>query len=279
MKRSYILTLIAIGLFVGFWLGYFVFVQTHIKVICKPTNKVLVDAKRSLVPELLLKVDVAACESIDLVLEKVKPAELFTREKGTVTEPSSSWVGIVPEPPREEPSTQPTEPQNATKTEDLKIFDICSGKIEVSVQLIEGLEWCLNKEYPYNIILEKSPTSMKTNFYDGGFNETYSLSESFTVFRFFAQDVAIAGSSIQSIEMYGPLKDYFLIGNYTTDDVWMRNPQTGQSEIIKTVISVPLSVSQNIPTTDSWKNLNFYIKTASGNDFYIGTVWIYVISS
>ncbi len=289
----------AIGLLVGFLIGYFVYIQTNVKVICRPTNQVLADTERKL-PELLLRVDVGSCESVEVVLGKSNPIELFTKDRGTstVTEGGSpgsetgttgsgsgssgaeSSVRNVPEPPRsQEPPLQSTEPQNSTKTEYLEIFDICSGKIEVSAQLIEGLEWCLNKKYPYNIILEKSSKNMKTNFYDGGFSETYSLSNSFVAFRLFVQDVAITGVDIQAIEIHGPLKDYFSIGNYTTDNIWQKNLQTGQMEIIKTVINIPLSVSKNIPTTDSWKNLNFYIKTTDEKYFYIGTVWIYVISS
>ncbi|MEM7825087.1 MAG: hypothetical protein QXO27_03900 [Candidatus Aenigmatarchaeota archaeon] len=48
-------------------------------------------------------------------------------------------------------------------------------------------------------------------------------------------------------------------------------------EISKTVIGIPLSVNQNVPTTNDWTSLKFYLRTTV-DLYYIGEIWFFVIS-
>ncbi|MEM7825088.1 MAG: hypothetical protein QXO27_03905 [Candidatus Aenigmatarchaeota archaeon] len=228
MEKSKIfqtLTIICFGIFIGFLIGYHIFAQIHLKIVCQPSGNVLLDTKRGLRHEIIFDVDVRGCEGINLVVDRPGFIDQITssgktqnlnesrpsdgRSYGSEKETASESSKVeIPTPPINKTSiTEPYEPTNATKTVTLEIFDICTGKIDVNAQLLEGLQWCLNRKYPYYIILEKNTTHIKTSFYDGGFNETYEMSNSTLIFRFFAQDVSLVGGSIQAVEIYGVYKD------------------------------------------------------------------------
>jgi hypothetical protein len=293
MKKAYILTMVSVGLFIGFWLGYFVFSQVHIKIICRPSNKVLVDETRGLMYEVLMKINVIGCESIDLAVSKPSLTELIFGTKGGETssqpsQPVSEKKGGVPAPPTEGPSRESIreainttetiifpEPENATRAISLEIYDLCSANMTGEAQLSEETGWCLNKKYPYNIILEKNETHIKTSFYGETLNKTYQISDWIPIFRVFIQDFSGFGETIKSIEVYGQLGAYFKVGDYTYNNIWQQDPQTKIMSLVKIVASAPVSVDKNVPFTSDWSNLNFYLRSDK-NIYYVGNAWVFV---
>ncbi len=284
-KNPYLFTIFSLGLFVGFWLGFFVFAQVHIKVVCQPSGKTLLDVRRSLRDEFVLSTRVAGCERIDLVIFKPKLGEIFSRggETGTELEEETPGQELISVPP---PTTSKEEsklegssglplredaPEGA-RILTLDVFGICSGKAEVDAKQFETSESCLVKDIlPYYVVLEKTETSLKTSFYEGiGFNETYDITDYIGVFRLFAKDLSTINEDVKLVKAYGPMTDYFELGDYTIEDITMHG---GKKE---RVISFPLLVKKDIPETVDWSYLGFYIYMTK-NIYYIGDIWFYVI--
>ncbi|HDJ96737.1 MAG TPA: hypothetical protein ENG45_01550, partial [Candidatus Aenigmarchaeota archaeon] len=220
LTKYHLLTIASIGLFIGFWLGFFVFAQIRLRIICQPSGKVLLDTSRSLRKELTLNVNVIGCESIDLLIRKPSIGEFIFGRKEKVQEKilpenETKQISGIPTPPEKEkersekekilPSIggSKKEPTNASFTLTLEIFDTCSAKVSRYSQLIEGTEWCVNKKYPYNIILRKNQTHLMLDFYGEPYVETYELNESVEILRLFVEDVTTVTGSIQSVEVYG----------------------------------------------------------------------------
>ncbi|MBI5133616.1 MAG: hypothetical protein HZA83_02785, partial [Thaumarchaeota archaeon] len=125
MKKFYLLTIIAAGLFIGFWLGFFVFAQVHIKVVCKPSGKILLDTTRSLRNEFTLSTSVKGCDSIDLIIDKPRitkiPETLTQNEPPNMSQPAATPFGgvSIPPPPQAQDQHRPisgfTQTYNFTK--------------------------------------------------------------------------------------------------------------------------------------------------------------------
>jgi hypothetical protein len=287
-KNPYLFTIFSLGLFVGFWLGFFVFAQVHIRVVCQPSGRTLLDTRRNLRHEFVLSTGVSGCERIDLVVSKPKlteifsrggreiiqedPLELHTKETGKIPVQGGGEVqsgqyggGITPTPPRVEESP------DGIRIINLDVFGICSGKTTESAQYFDSLSTCLVKDIlPYYVILEKSEDTIKTSFYEGiGFNETYNRTEYVGILRLFAKDLSAIDESINLIKAYGPMADYFELGDYVLEDITTL-------EGTERVVSFPLYVNENIPSTVDWNYLEFYIYM-SQNIYYIGDIWIYVV--
>lgn len=291
MNKFYILTIASIGLFIGFWFGYYVFAQVHVKVICKPSGRVLLDTRRNLMYEITIGVDVSGCESIDFIIEKANPTEIIFGGGGQeepeqlVSEQGEQGIegGGAPqisEKQETQSKTPPAEaPQPPITTETtlvLEIFDICAGDIIISdyPEIVE----CLKMKPPYYVILEKDASNIKTSFYGGiGFNKTYSLSTSVLIFQIFVRDIATLSEDVQSIEIYGSIKPYFSIGSFSINDVLQEEEEilTIQKTMKNVrVLSFPIYVSENLPASAEWEELSFYLKTAQ-NLYFIGDVWFF----
>jgi hypothetical protein len=214
-----------------------------------------------------------------------KPKEInITKEKVEEKIPKEEVPKEIPKPPSLPPVTNETlaleegktlpKGFNASKVVTLEIFDICSGKLEPGATTTEGIFWCLNQKYPYYIILEKNETHIKTSFYGNiGFNETYEISDEIKIFYIYVQDIATVGADIKAIEFYGNISNYFNIGNYTQQTIWL--PSAGGLSLYKMVAAIPLYTASTIPSTENWEKLDFYLKTSWGN-YFIGDLWFYV---
>jgi len=137
--KYFLLTIFSIGLFIGFWLGFFVFAKVHIKVVCRPSGKVLIDITHGLQKEFVLSSSVVGCDSIELVISKPSLRESIfgsSKEKvGIKTTTTQKVVSSVPfigglsenqESSRKlAPPSEIGEPTNALKVYNLNVFGIC----------------------------------------------------------------------------------------------------------------------------------------------------------
>jgi hypothetical protein len=215
-----------------------------------------------------------------------KPKEInITTEKIEEKIPKKEIPKEMPKPPPSPPVTNETlaleegrtlpKGFNASKVVTLEIFDICSGKLEPGATVVEGgIIWCLNKKYPYYIIIEKNGSHIRTSFYGNvGFNETYEISDEIKIFYIYVQDIATVGADIKAIEFYGNLSNYFKIGNYTQQTIWLSS--VGELKLYKMAAVIPLYITSAIPSTENWEKLDFYLKTSWGN-YFIGDLWFYI---
>ncbi|MHA1743025.1 MAG: hypothetical protein ACTSV6_02090 [Candidatus Heimdallarchaeota archaeon] len=179
-------------------------------------------------------------------------------------------------------ATEPAQPEGAPAHQEsesppkvltLEIVDICSGKLESVLGISEGVRYCLNKKYPYYIVLEKNQTHIQTSFSDlSGFNETYELNESALIFFVFVEDVASVSKEIQSFYIEGS-SDFYL-GEYDLHTIWERDAN-GELYISKIIVGLPLYVKETISPSDEWQELKFYLKTPN-KDYYLGNLWFLV---
>ncbi|MGC8993457.1 MAG: hypothetical protein ACP5JK_01635 [Candidatus Aenigmatarchaeota archaeon] len=154
---------------------------------------------------------------------------------------------------------------NITKPLTLKIVDICSGKLEEVYSISEGTTKCLNKESPYQILIEKNSTHLKTSLLDiSGFNETFLLNDTVLIYFLFAEDVATISKEIDRIYLEG--SDYFYIGNYELQTIWERD-NSGNLYISKMIAVLPLYVKKEVP--EGSYDLKFYLSVL-GKVFYLG---------
>jgi len=85
----------------------------------------------------------------------------------------------------------------------------------------------------------------------------------------FAKDLSTIDESVKVVKAFGPMADYFELGDYVIEDI----TTGGKTE---TVASFPLYVKGDIPKTVDWSYLGFYIYMTQ-NIYYIGDVWFYVV--
>ncbi|MBD3155261.1 MAG: hypothetical protein GF368_01235 [Candidatus Aenigmarchaeota archaeon] len=287
-KNPYLFTIFCLGLFIGFWLGFFVFAQVHIKVVCQPSGKTLLDTRRSLRHEFTLSTGVAGCERIDLVVSKPKLTEIISRGGRVVTESLEQeprkQTESVPAPGGAKPvggesgggvagtgiPTREDAPEG-TRIITLDVFGICSGKSDVEAEQFQDSRDCLVKDLlPYYVVLEKDEIEFKTSFYEGiGFNETYNITDYIGIFKLFAKDLSTIEGNVKVVKAYGPMAEYFELGDYIIEDI----PSPGGGT--ERVISFPLYVSGDIPETVDWTYLGLYIYMTR-DIYYIGDIWFYV---
>jgi len=296
MKKLYILTIVSIGLFIGFWFGYYVFAQVHVKVVCRPSGRILLDTRRSLLYEIILNINVVGCESIDFVVEKANVQDIIfgggptgaSPEQSTPPEPTSGTQGQFPSQPSTEPSESPAEegeppeidvptpPGTEEPTLILEIFDICSA--DTNIDNYPEVSYCLGLKSPYYVILQKTNSTITTSFYGGiGYTKTYSFSNPTQIFQIFVHDLYTLSENVEGIEMYGPNSSYFSIGTYIERDVL--EPETERLSVQKSMKDVralifPLYVNDSIPSYSNWDQLSFYLRTDQ-NLYPIGDLWFY----
>jgi len=291
MNKFHILTIASIGLFIGFFLGYYILAVVHLKLICMPSGRVLLD--KNLLREISLNVDVGDCKSIHLSIEKSTATEIIfgsqtpykpeslpgSTEQGTGAGQQPSEGTQAPKPPSQSLTggTAPQPPNATAAAINLKIFDICSA--DINPNNYPDVSDCLGLDSPYFVIIEKN-SQIKTSFYGNiGFNKTYGISDSTPIFYVFVLDLATLGEEVQAVEMYGSLKPYFSIGSYSINDVLQEELKMLRIQRAMTnvkVLSFPLSVSSSLPKTSQWNQLSFYIRTAQ-NLYAVGDLWFYVI--
>jgi len=284
-KNPYLFTIFSLGFFIGFWLGFFVFAQVHVIVVCQPSGRTLLDTRRSLNHEFVLSTEVSGCERIDMVISKPKFIEMFSRKEDF----SDEKLGLnektsIPDPTRIESLGQigseknPTslglpsfsKAPNGTRILTLDVFGICSGKSDIKAQYFGTSEKCFVKDIlPYYIVFDVNTTSISTRFYEGvGFTETYNSSDYVMVFRLFAKDLSTIDDDVKFVKLYGPMAEYFEIGDYLIEEV--SGPEKKEK-----VVSFPLFIKGEIPKTGDWSYLSFYLYM-SNNIYYIGDVWFFV---
>jgi hypothetical protein len=163
---------------------------------------------------------------------------------------------------------------NVSKALTLEIIDICSGNLENSTSISEGgISKCLNRKYPYYIVLEKNSTHFQTSFYNiSGFNETYAINESILIYFVFVEDVASVSTFIQSFQIQG--STYFYFGGYTLYTTW-KEDASGNLFISKMTVALPLYVKRDVPATNEWNELKFYLNIPNKN-YYLGDLWVLV---
>ena len=84
LSKYHILTIFSMGLFIGFWLGFFVFSQIRIRVVCYPSQKVLLDVRRNLRGEFELRVNTLGCESIGIFVRKPNVIQQILSEASSI---------------------------------------------------------------------------------------------------------------------------------------------------------------------------------------------------
>jgi hypothetical protein len=164
-----------------------------------------------------------------------------------------------------------TQQKNYTKPLTLKIVDICSGKFENVFSISEGTRKCLNAPSPYNILLEKNSTHLRTSILnENGFNETFEINDTVLIYFLFAEDVATISKEIDKIYLEG--SDYFFLGNYELQTIWEAD-SSGNLYISKMVVVLPLYVKKEVENGDY--TLAFYL-SALNRTFYLGETSIFV---
>lgn len=274
MKKTYVLTIASIGLFIGFWLGYSVFASVHIKVICRPSGKVLVDVTRNLLSDFVLSTNVEGCEGVDLVVSKPTLPVIFEKQvEGEQEEPAGAAeqnqteIGIGgPSSPSEIEEIARTvfgsedEPESYTKVPYLEIFDICTIR-----------SGCMEEVAPYYITLNKNETHLNLSFYESSLNETHLLSDSIPILSVFVEDLATLPEEVEDVEIYGILRDYFSF-NYRMENVI--EGRAGGIQATKEIVIITLSVDKSIPSAD-WSVIKFYLRTAV-DLYYVGDIFFSV---
>jgi len=191
----------------------------------------------------------------------------FTQTSTTVIQANiseSNYSAILPQ----ESKAGIVEEKEAAKAITLEIVDICSGKLDLFA-VSEGITKCLNKKYPYQIILEKNSTHLTTRFYGiEGFEESYDLNETITIFYIFAEDVASVSHEIQSFSLEGDPN--FGLGQYHLFTIWEKDA-SGNLTISKMIVALPLQVNGNISASEEWKELKFYLNTPN-KTYYLGNI-------
>jgi hypothetical protein len=204
---------------------------------------------------------------------QTKPPYQYPEKRSETNETPTS-----PESPSEGDSSDQQASENQTYTEGskvltLEITDICSGKFEDVFIVSEGMQNCLNKKYPYYILLEKNSTHLQTSFYGvSGFNETYELNDSIQIFFIFAEDVASVSTIIESLEVEGS-SDFYL-GDYTLHTIWERDAN-GNLYISKMIVALPLNVKNTVPISNEWKELKLYLNIPN-KTYSLGNLWVLV---
>lgn len=163
------------------------------------------------------------------------------------------------------------EEEKAEKALTLEIVDICSGKLSL-LTVSEGAIYCLNKKFPYYVVIEKNSTHLKTSLEGEDFVEVYEKNESVLIFFIFAEDVATVSHEIQSLTLEGS-KDFY-IGEYYLHTIWERGV-SNNLEISKMLVAIPLYVSSSINSTKEWKELKFYLNIPN-KTYYLGNLWVLV---
>jgi len=283
-KNPYLFTILTLGLFIGFWLGFFVFAQVHIIVVCQPSGRTILDTKRSLNHEFILSANVAGCERIDLKVSKPKFVEMIFSGDKTVYQEENLEIGSleqggeslkgggggeIPQPNSAGLPLREDEPQGK-RVLTLDVFGLCSGKTNISAQYFGASDKCFVKDVlPYYIIVERDNSTISTRFYEGvGFTESHKRGDYVLIFRLFAKDLSTINEDVQIIKAFGPLKDYFEIGGYSIEDV-------STPEGVEKVLVFPLFMKDDIPKSAEWSQLSFYLYM-SENIYYIGDLWVYV---
>ena len=162
------------------------------------------------------------------------------------------------------------------------IFYICPPDQTPYTQLFETVQkliiytWsgnpnCLDQPNPYYVILEKTQDTIRTRLYTGGFDRTYTLNDPTLIFNLYTDVTAL--DNIDSIQLSGTMQNYFHIDGYNADDLWKTDPSTGSVIFDKKVLTIILSVDNNIPQF-SWDKLKIYIVNTD-QSYYIGTLWFY----
>jgi hypothetical protein len=161
--------------------------------------------------------------------------------------------------------------KNYTKPLTLKIVDICSGKLENVFSISEGTRKCLNAPSPYNILIEKNSTHLKTSILnENGFNETFEINDTVLIYFLFAEDVATISKEIEKIYLEG--SDYFFLGNYELQTIWEAD-SSGNLYISKMIVVLPLYVKKEVESGNY--TLTFYL-SALNRTFYLGEIKITV---
>lgn len=167
----------------------------------------------------------------------------------------------IPPPPKDSKTESTYEPSGTIEIA-TGVFNLCSAKIGLESKFIETSELCTITT-PYYVILSENGTHVKTSFYYGTeFNETYNMSHPTSIFRVFIKVSDLEGY-IQSLELYGPLSDYFSLGENI--------PSLTEGDWLTTL----LYLNPNIPIGNEWSYLKFYLRTTE-KIYYIGDVWFFV---
>ena len=161
--------------------------------------------------------------------------------------------------------------KNYIKPLTLKIYDICSGKLENVFSISEGTRKCLNSPSPYDILLERNSTHIITSILnENGFNETFEINDSVLIYFLFAEDVATISKEIDKIYLDG--SEYFYLGNYELQTIWEVD-SSGNLYISKMIVILPLYVNKEV--IDGEYLLTFYLSTQN-KSFYLGDIKIIV---
>ena len=167
----------------------------------------------------------------------------------------------------------PIQHKNYTKPLTLKIYDICSGKLENIFSISEGTRKCLNLPSPYDILLEKNSTHIITSILnENGLNETFEINNTLLIYFLFAEDVATISKEIDKIYLDG--SEYFYLGNYELQTIWEADSY-GNLYISKMIVILPLYVKKDVE--DGNYTLTFYLN-ALNKDFYLGKMNLLVRS-
>jgi hypothetical protein len=167
----------------------------------------------------------------------------------------------------------PIQQKNYTKPLTLKIYDICSGKLENVFSIAEGTRKCLNLPSPYDTLLEKNSTHIITSILnESGFNETFEINDTVLIYFLFAEDVATISKEIDKIYLDG--SEYFYLGDYELQTIWEADSY-GNLYISKMIVILPLYVKKDVE--DGNYTLTFYLN-ALNKDFYLGKMNLLVRS-
>jgi len=155
----------------------------------------------------------------------------------------------------------------------LKIYDICSGKLENVFSISEGTRKCLNSPSPYDILLEKNSTHIITSILnENSLNETFEINDTVLIYFLFAEDVSTISKEIDKIYLDG--SEYFYLGNYELQTIWEADSY-GNLYISKMIVILPLYVKKDVE--DGNYTLTFYLN-ALNKDFYLGKMNLLVRS-
>ncbi|MEM5874959.1 MAG: hypothetical protein QXW01_02095 [Candidatus Aenigmatarchaeota archaeon] len=152
----------------------------------------------------------------------------------------------------------------------LKFVGICSGKFFDVISVAEGMTKCINKESPYDILIDMGNESINFSLIDfSDFKESYTLNDTVLIFYLFAEDVSTVSEMIDSFFLTG--SNFIDIGEYTLHTVW-KYDKNGNLVIDKMIVALPIIIHPYEALQGDYL-LKFYMN-ALNRSFYLGEVKI-----
>ncbi len=157
-----------------------------------------------------------------------------------------------------------------TRVISLKIFDICSGRLEDIFSVAEGVRVCANREPPYHLNFTVNETNLTMVLEeDPGFRESYNFTNDTLVLFIFVGDIASVSKEVKHFYLETEASESFYLGDYDLHTI-MENVG-GELEVTKMVAALSLYLKYPAVSLNSTE-IKFFLETPE-RSYYLGSLW------